>query len=387
MTTPDRDQIKKWLRLHLTNEVGAVTFARLLEYFGSIDEVLAASPGHLSSVPRISSKRAQRIADARDRIDVDDELALADQLGVHILTLESPDYPPALKTIHDPPPVLYVQGQLTRSDSLAVAIVGSRSCSLYGREQASRFAHLLAAAGFTIVSGLARGIDTAAHQGALAAQGRTIAVQGRGLAEVYPPENTDLAQDITRSAAVISEFPLRYSPLQKTFPLRNRIISGLCLATIIVEARPRSGALITARLATEQNREVMAVPGRLDNAGSTGPHRLIQDGAKLVQNVQDVLDALGHLGSTLNDHVPAAADRAQAAVQPAPLFDATQLALTDNESTLFDRLDHDPQHIDQLIAATGLSAAQTSAALTSLQLKGLIKQLPGSYYHKPTPKK
>ncbi|MBN1845768.1 MAG: DNA-processing protein DprA [Sedimentisphaerales bacterium] len=379
---PDPTVVAQWLRLHLAAGVGSKTFARLLQYFGRIEAVLAATAGQLSSVPGIGRKTAERIARGRDEAEVDKELALAEKLGVHILTWESADYPKLLGEIPDPPPVLYVKGQFARSDCLALAMVGSRNCSAYGQEQAARLSHLLAAAGFTIVSGLARGIDTAAHRGALGAEGRTIAVQGCGLSGVFPPENRDLARQIADGrGAVISELPLTFEPLATTFPARNRIISGLTLGTIVVEARRNSGAMITARLALEQNREVMAVPGRIDAPGSFGPHQLIKDGAKLVERIEDVLDALGPIGQSLGDHAAEQAGRAEALIQPA-LFDAVGPALSPDESRINDCFDQEPIHVEQIIERTGLPPGTVHATLTALQLKGALKQLPGSYYQK-----
>ena len=382
----DRQRLEPWLRLHLAAGVGAITFARLIDQFGDPQTALAATAGQLATIRRVGPATARQIVASRTEIDTEAEFDLAEKLRVRIITLDNPDYPPPLRQIHDAPPVLYVKGQLARDDHLAIAIVGSRNCSQYGREQASRLAHLLAAAGFTIVSGLARGIDTAAHRGALTAEGRTIAVQGCGLANVFPPENQDLADRIAANGAVISELPLAFEPLATTFPMRNRIISGLSLATIVIEARPRSGALITARLATEQNREVMAVPGRVDAPGSFGPHSLIKDGAKLVTNIEDILDALGPVGATLHDHATTAANAAATAQETAPadLFDLADLKLTQPESTLYNTLDHEHLHVDQIINLSNLTCAQTNAALISLQLKGLIKQLPGGYYQKRT---
>ncbi len=377
----DREHIAKWLRLHLTDQVGPITFAKLLNHFNNdIDQALAAGIDQLTSIG-IKPKNAQRIVASRDKIDIDAQLDMAEKLGIKILTLQSDDYPLLLRKIYDPPPVLYVKGQLTSADNLAVAMVGSRSCGQYGHEQASRLSHLLAAAGFTIVSGLARGIDSAAHRGALAAQGRTIAVQGCGLSQTYPPENADLAERIIYNGAVISELPLGFEPLPGTFPSRNRIISGLSLASIIVEARPNSGALITARLAMEQNREVMAVPGRVDAPGSFGPHKLIKDGAVLVRGIDDILEALGQIGQTLTDHAADAAEKAQQTVEPT-LFDIDQLHLTKTESAIFEHFNHQPIHTEHLISASRLTPAQIYATLTSLQLKGLVKQLPGGYYQK-----
>ena len=377
----ERERIAKWLRLHLTNEVGAKTFAKLLKCLGGIDKALGATAGQLASVPGISPKTAEKIAANRDGVEVEAELDLADKLGVRIITLEDEAYPNLLSRIDDPPPLLYVKGTLLREDALAVALVGSRNCSFYGQEQASRLSHLLAAAGFCVVSGLARGIDTAAHRGALAADGRTIAVQGCGLAQVYPPENRDLAQRIVEQGALVSEFPLKYEPLATTFPMRNRIISGLSLGAIVVEAQARSGALITARLAVEQNREVMAVPGRVDAPGSFGPHQLINDGAKLIAGIEDVLEALGQIGKTLCEHALTKAEIATQAVEPS-LFDTSKIPLSPPEGAIIKCLDHEAVHIEEIITRSGLSAAQANAAVTSLQLKGLLKQLPGSCYRK-----
>ena len=375
------DHTAKWLRLHLTNQVGPRTFARLLDRLGGIDEVLGASAGRLATVPHIGPKKAELIAAGRDDADVETELALAEKLGVQIITIQNDAYPPLLRQISDPPHVLYVKGALRRQDELAVAIVGSRNCTIYGSEQASRLSHLLTAAGFTIVSGLARGIDTAAHRGALAAEGRTIAVQGCGLALVFPPENAKLAQQIIAAGALVSELPLTFEPLAATFPTRNRIISGLSLGTIIVEAHARSGALITAAQALEQNREVMAVPGKVDAPGSFGPHSLIRDGAKLITGIEDILDCLGRVGEILTDHAAVAADRAEQQAQPT-LFDIDRIKLTDPERAILDCFDGDTVHIDELIARSNLPAGTANAAATSLQLKGIIRQLPGSYYQK-----
>ncbi|MBN1436097.1 MAG: DNA-processing protein DprA [Sedimentisphaerales bacterium] len=379
----DYPDLKKWLRLHLTNQVGPKTFTRLLERLGGIDNVLGASAGQLATVPYVSLKKAEQIAAARDSVNVDAELALADKLGVKTITLESPEYPITLRQTSDPPPVLYIQGEFTRADNLAIAMVGSRSCSVYGREQSSRFAYLLAKAGFTIVSGLARGIDTAAHVGALTAQGRTIAVQARGLADVFPPENLNLAQDIAQSGAVISEFPLKYEPLHKTFPMRNRIIAGLSLATLVVEAAANSGSLHTVRYALENNREVMAVPGRVDAPGSAGCHRLIKDGAKLIENIEDIMEALGYIGRDLHSHVQQTTDHAIKNVDKQHmLFDDPLPQLPENEAKIIACLDHQPVHMDEIVSQTGSSVAAVYSAVTSLQLKGLIHQLPGSYFQK-----
>ena len=383
---PDRELVAKWLRLHLATGVGSKTFAKLLKYFGGIDQVLGATAGQLASVPGIGRKKSEKMARGRDEADVDKELALAEQSGVRILTLESPDYPPLLKEIVDPPHVLYVKGEFAREDSLAVAMVGSRNCSIYGQEQASRLSHQLAAAGFTIVSGLARGIDTAAHRGAIAAEGRTTAVQGCGLALVFPPENKKLAEQIAGGyGVVVSELPMTFEPLATTFPMRNRIISGLALGTIIVEARRNSGGMITARLAMEQNREVLAVPGRVDAPGSHGPHQLIKDGAKLVERIEDILEGLGQIGTLIHDHAVERAAAAEEETEPT-LFDVSRFKLSEDEAAIMACLDQEALHIDEIIARTGLPAGKVNAGVTALQLKGILKQLPGSYYQKKNTK-
>ncbi len=371
--------IEKWLKLINAEGVGPVSFRKMLAHFGAVDGAFGASAAELMRIDGIGSKKAEAIIRTRDAFDAAGEVALASKLGVAILSLEDERYPPVLKRIYDPPPVLYVKGELARSDNLAVAIVGSRRCSIYGREQASRFAHLLAAAGFTITSGLAAGIDTAAHQGALAAGGRTIAVQGCGLANVYPPENKGLSEMITKSGAVVSELPLRYESLAENFPPRNRIIAGLSLGTIVVEAGNRSGALITAQMALENDREVMAVPGRVDSPLSKGCHELLRKGATLVESIDDVTEALGHFGQQLKEHSSAAAEAATEKVE-APLFDVSELKLSDNEREIYDCLGNEPIHLEEIIAEADLSPGSINAGLISLRLKGLIKQLPGSMF-------
>ncbi len=371
--------IEKWLKLIRAEGVGPVTFAKLIKHFGSADGALGASVSGLAKIDGIGFKTAERIASTRDEFDAAGEVDLAQKLGVWIVHLEDERYPPVLRRIYDPPPVLYVKGNLSRQDNLAVSIVGSRHCSLYGQEQASRFAHFLASAGFTICSGLARGIDTAAHQGALSAGGRTIAVQGCGLANIFPPENDKLFELIAGSGACISELPLRYEPLAVNFPPRNRIIAGLSLGTIVIEAAPRSGALITAKAALDYNREVMAVPGKIDSPLSKGAHQLLKEGATLIESVEDVMQALGHIGEQLTSHVSAAATQAAERVEK-PLFDVSQLKLSGDEKKVHDYLDKEPVHIEQVIAETDLAAGSVNAALVSLRLKGLIKQLPGNMF-------
>ena len=371
--------IEKWLKLIRADNVGPTTFTKLIKHLGSVDRALGASASELAKIDGIGSKTAEQIAATRNKFDTAAELELAEKLGVWIINLADERYPPVLKQIYDPPPVLYIKGSLSRRDNLCIAIVGSRRCSLYGQEQSSRLAHFLSSAGFTICSGMARGIDSAAHQGALSAGGRTIAVQGCGLTNIFPPENKKLFELIAESGACISELPLRYEPFSENFPPRNRIIAGLSLGTIVVEAGLYSGALITARAALENNREVMAVPGKIDSPLSKGAHQLIKQGAKLIESVEDAMEALGYIGEQLQGHVSAATAKASEKMET-PLFDVSQLNLSKDEKTIYDYLSKEPLHIEQIIAGTDLGPGNINAGLISLRLKGLIRQLPGSLF-------
>lgn len=374
---PHSIQIDLWLKLIRAEGIGPTLFGRLVEYFGDVERILGASVSELTKVEGIGHKTAEMIARSRNAFDAEKELALADKLGVWVIHLNDDRYPPALKAIYDPPPVLYVKGTLQRSDSLAMAIVGSRRCTHYGTEQANRFSHLLASAGFTIVSGLARGIDTAAHRGALAAAGRTIAVQGCGLSNVFPPENKTLFEQIVENGAVISELPLMYEPLAENFPGRNRIIAGLSMGVLVVEATARSGALISAQAALENNREVMAIPGRIDSPASFGCNKLLKQGARLIDGIEEIMDALGYVGDGLKAHADAAASDAQTKVQRT-LFDVSELNLSPQETGLLNHLNSEPVHVEDLIQITQFPPGKIHAAVISLQLKGLIRQLPGN---------
>lgn len=378
---PNSVGIENWLKLIRADGVGPATFGKLIKRFGSAERVLGASVSELAKTNGLGFKTAERIAATRDKFDPAPELELAQKLGVWLINLDDERYPPVLRRIYDPPPVLYVKGSLGREDNLALSIVGSRRCSLYGQEQSSRFAHFLGSAGFTICSGMARGIDTAAHQGALSAGGRTIAVQGCGLATVFPPENDKLFELICESGACVSELPLGYEPLRVNFPPRNRIIAGLSLGTIVIEAAQQSGALITARAALDYNREVMAVPGKIDSPLSRGAHQLIKQGATLIESVEDVTEALGHIGEQLGEHVSAAAANASERAERT-LFDVSQLKLSDAERKIYNCLSKEPIHVEQVIAETNLAPGIVNATLISMRLKGLIKQLPGSLFAK-----
>jgi DNA processing protein len=354
------------LRLTMVPGVGPMTCRALLERFHSADRVLAAPESSLRDVPGVGTKLAGLIASARREVDAEVELDLCRKRGVRLVGQGSEGYPPPLTDIPDPPSLLYIRGTIEPADQLAIALVGSRKCTPYGMRIAERLASSLARVGLTVVSGLARGIDASAHRGALAAGGRTIAVLANGLAEVYPPEHADLAEEVVASGALISESPMRQQPLAGLFPQRNRIISGLSLGVVVVEATPRSGSLSTAKHAMEQNREVFAVPGPVDSLPSRGCHYLIRDGARLVETVDDILEELGPLVREVR-----AAPEEPAVRHPA------ELSLSDQERSLLGRLDDHPVAVDELIVVTGLTASQVMATLSVLEMRRLVKRLPG----------
>jgi DNA processing protein len=294
---------------------------------------------------------------------VDADLCLIERYGVRLLTLRDDDYPPLLRQIFDPPALLYVRGSLGEGDRCAVAMVGSRRCSVYARAIADRIARDLVSAGVTVVSGLARGVDTAAHLGALNGGGRTVAVLGSGLGRVYPPENRELAERIAATGAVVSEFPMTAQPDAWHFPARNRIISGWCQGVCVVEARLGSGALITAEFAAEQGRDVFAVPGPVSDPRSRGAHALIREGACLVEEAGDILTALGVFTATADPQL----------MLPDP-------ALTEDEQMLLKLLGPQPRSMDDLIAESTAPTARVSAALTLLEMKGMARRCAGSSY-------
>ncbi len=355
------------VRLNMASSISLLTYQTLLEHFGSVGAILKARKADLLRIPKIGEATARNIAQAR-RHNVGKEKELARKLGIEIITYHDDAYPANLKAIHDPPLVLYVKGKVEENDRLALAMVGARRCSYYGRKQAERLAGQLARLGITVVSGMARGIDTCCHQGALGAGGRTIAVLGNGLASIYPPENEKLFDQIVACGAVISELPLEAPPLAQHFPRRNRLISGLSLGALVVEASARSGSLITARWALEQGKEVFAVPGKIDSPHSKGCHRLIKDGAKLVEDVNDILDELGELGQMLKTE-------STEEVEAGP-----ELPLNPEEKQVFRLLSTDPKHIDDIAAETGYASAKVSSILVSLELKKIVTQLPGNQF-------
>jgi DNA processing protein len=385
--------LREMLALHLTAGVGAVTYRRLLKAFGSVQGVLAAPAARIEEVEGVGPKRAGSLSSGRGYDLADREMENAQRQGVSIVPYGAENYPPALRQIYDPPLVIYIRGQLLREDAVAVAVVGSRNASHYGLAQAQRFAGALAGLGFTVVSGLARGIDSAAHRAALDAGGRTVAVQGCGLAGVYPPENADLAEAICAHGAVVSELPLDAPPSRENFPRRNRLISGLSLGVLIVEGSTRSGSLITAQCAIEQGRDVFAVPGMIDNPLASGPNGLIRKaGAKLVEHPTDVLDELGPVADELvGVQLRRAEGAGDTAVQPAGEAGkpprALEAGLNARESAVLNRLSGAPLHIDSIIEASGLAPAEVASALMVLEIRRLIKRLPGQRYIRlaPTP--
>ncbi len=356
------------IRLHLAEGVGAMTMSRLLAEFGSAATAAAASSRELQAVEGIGEKTAAAIKAVTDA-DVDGEVAEAERLGVRIVVLGEDAYPKPLGTIPDPPAVLYLWGELRETDALAVGIVGARRCSHYGMEQAGRFGELLGRAGFTVVSGGARGIDTAAHRGALAAGGRTVAVMGCGLSQTYPRENRKLFERIAADGhgAVLSEMPMRTGVRAGNFHTRNRIISGLSLGVLVVEAARRSGSLITARQADEQGRIVFALPGRVDVPTSRGSNELIRDGAVLVQNLDDLLEQLGSVGAQMQD-------------APEESLPAIPEGLTATEHKLVEALGAGELGLDELCGRTGLATAEVAASMTLLVIKGAVAQKPGNVF-------
>lgn len=351
-----------WIALRMVRGVGNVTFRELLAQFASPQAVFSASVAALGAAG-MHGEVARAIASFGQWEAVDSEIQKIAKHGVRLVTRADAEYPENLTHLHDPPPFLYLRGSLVPEDRLAIAIVGSRFAGAYGRGVARDLACGLAEKGITVVSGLARGVDAEAHRAALDAKGRTIAVLGSGLDIIYPSEHRPLAAAIPPQGAVLSEFPLGSKPDAVHFPYRNRVISGLTLGTVVVEAAENSGSLITARFALEQNREVFAVPGAITSGRSKGPHKLIKDGAKLVENVEDILQEIA----------PALTMQTTVTVAPMP-------ALTPHEAMLVDFFDQEPLHVDALIARSGLTAARVLEVLLGLELQGLVTQLPGTHF-------
>jgi len=365
----DRKSLYPWLALNRIDGLGKVGYARLIERFGSPEKVFQTDLGDLQSIEGIRKNTALDIVKFKKSEKIDRELDELEKQKVGVLTLNNPLYPFLLAKIHDPPPYLYYKGSPSIQDGRSLAVVGSRLASPYGIKMTERLAWGLSQKGLTIVSGMARGIDTAAHQGALMAQGRTVAVLGSGLDVVYPPENTKLFDRIVELGMVCSEFPLGTLPERQNFPIRNRIISGLALGVVIVEATSRSGSLITARLALEQGREVFAVPGSVESFKSSGTHSLIKQGAKLVEHAQDILEELHW-------------EESPKKVEQGPKIEFTERSpsLSPKEKQIWDLLSNGSLHVDQMVRQAGIGISPMLSLLLEMELKGLIKQLPGKLF-------
>jgi len=374
--------IEHWLRLTYTDGLGPVLTRRLIEHAGSAEAACDAGTALLRQVEGIgASKAGSIVASLRESTDLARaELDRAAAKQYRLLCPDDAEYPTLLKQISDPPGVLYVRGTLEPRDLNGMAIVGSRRCSIYGREQADRFGSLLAGAGFTVMSGGARGIDTAAHRGAMQCTGgRTFAVLGCGLDIAYPPENESLLRQIAERGAVVSEYPIGTPPLAENFPRRNRIISGVSRGVLVIEADVRSGALITARVAADDhNRPVMALPGRVDNAMSAGPHALIRDGATLVTNLEEILEALGPLSQLAAEAVEPSLFESPSEAVAKPR--ATVATLSARQETLVGHLSEDPITVDAIVDRSGFEVGVVLQELTFLTLKGVVKRGDGQTY-------
>ncbi|VEN75101.1 DNA protecting protein DprA [Candidatus Desulfarcum epimagneticum] len=368
-------RLANWLALKQTPGVGNLLFKRLIDRFGSPGEVFGASRDELARVKGMTRRAVEGVMRRDIPVQAPAEIRRTLQRGFRIITLTDPDYPPLLLQIPDPPPLLYVHG---KPDIAAdhVAVVGSRNATEYGMDSARRICGDLASRGVCVVSGMAAGIDTAAHLGALEGRGKTIAVLGSGFDHIYPRENRGLFHQIARSGAVITEFPPGTKPEPRNFPIRNRIISGMSLGTAVVEAARKSGSLITARLALEQNREVFAVPGHIHSFKSAGTHALIKQGAKLVEHAGDIIEEI----SPLMTGPGTRAEQRDGEQAPPPV------KLSPEEFKVYQSLGTSPAHIDELVRKISMDPGRLSSILLQLELKGAAKQLPGKRFslHAPS---
>ena len=366
LSKPDHSELALWLALTRIKGLGCISFKKLASHFADPTQSLSATAAELSAIEGIDRKAVDGLLAFTQWDEVEQEVQRAEEAGVKIIPFGSGIYPARLRSIADPPPCLYVKGEIRREDDKAVAVIGTRSASHYGRRVARDLCRGLASLGFTVISGMARGIDGVAHDEALNAGGRTIAVLGSGVDRAYPPEHRKLYHRISENGAVISELPLGAPPLAFNFPARNRLISGLSAGVVVVEATEKSGSLITAAIASEQGREVFAVPGEVGSSRSRGGHRLIRQGAKLVENVDDILEEIAPQ--------LVARDRQPAALRTLPV-DAQP-----ETHKIFDLLQERSLHIDEVIEASGFSASRVSQILLELELQGFLKQLPGNRY-------
>jgi DNA processing protein len=353
--------LKYWVGFNRIPGIGRARFSQLERYFGNIEQAWHAGPAELKAAG-LDTRSIDAIVDSRPEISLDTEMEMLERYQVKALTWNDPAFPDRLKQIYDVPPLLYIRGTLAPEDEWAIAIVGTRRATIYGRDVTERLVTDLAHNRITIVSGLAHGIDSVAHRTALKAGGRTIAIFACGLDLVYPSENTRLAQDIMEQGALISEYPLGTRPRADNFPRRNRIMSGLSLGVVVTEAGESSGALITANLALEQNREVFAIPGSILSPASRGTNRLIQEGAKLVRNAGDVLEELN------------------LTMIPQQLEMRELVPADETESLVLKHLCNEPTHIDEVCRRSQLPIATVSSTLAMMELKGMVRQLGGMNY-------
>lgn len=368
----DLNTKKYWIALSMVPGVGAITYRKLLNVFTTPEQVFSASYHDLIRIPGISDKLARAILHFGFPDQVKRALEEIDKYRVHVITSEDEAYPPSLTTIFDPPPLLYLKGRPLQQHEIFVAVVGSRRASTYGRTVAEQLCREFAVKGVTVVSGMARGIDSAAHRGALQGGGQTIAVLGCGVNVVYPPENERLYHEILEQGAILSEYPLHTKPDRGNFPARNRIISGISLGTVVVEAGARSGALITADTALEQGRDVFAVPGNITSASSQGTNRLIKQGAMLIEHADDVLNAL-----------PLEISREIGLLQPELPFEEKKSALptlSQEEQNVLACIETQPLHIDEITVRSQLPSGKVSATLMMLEMKNLIRQMTGKMF-------
>lgn len=361
--------------LNMVSGVGSVTFSRLYEYFGSVEAVLNASEDALTRVQDIGPKLAHAIRHWEDETSLATELAAVEKAGVRLLLWKDEEYPRTLKKIENPPFILYVKGKLLPQDENSIAIVGSRLCTLYGQSVTKNLATGLAYAGVTVVSGGARGIDTAAHKSALDVGGRTIVVCGNGLNVTYPAENLDLFKRVAENGAVISQFPMGLRGSVGTYPIRNRIVAGMTQGTVVVEAGVTSGAMITARMATELNKQVFAVPGRVDSPRSGGCHKLIKEGARLCETVEDIFSEFRGWGKCSVAEQPELSLGSQGG-------SALAVQLSADEQRVFDTLNNGEQHLDAIVQLSGLQINVVQTAVMSLTFKQCVEMLPGKIYRK-----
>jgi DNA processing protein len=363
-----KTDLARWIALSRVPGLGCVNFKKLVEYFADPTDAFSASTEALAKIPGLDSNVIDRLRHFSTWAEIEAEVSRAENATIKIVPFTDATYPTRLRLIADPPPFLYVKGEICKQDERAVAVVGSRSASDYGRRVARDLCRGLASLGFTVVSGMARGIDGAAHEAALNAGGRTIAVLGSGVDRAYPPEHDKLYQRISERGAVISEFPLGTGPVPFNFPVRNRLISGLSLGVVVVEATEKSGSLITASLALEQGREVFAVPGEAGASRSRGTHQLIRHGARLVETVNDIVEEIA----------PQLSVRVQEAQSPPRRVLPQHLA--DEFQNIFALFQERSLQIDEVIERSGCSPSRVSEILLELELLGYIKQLPGKEY-------